>query len=386
MSALRRALKRYLRMRRGFGYRYNAEARLLGGFVAFMEAAQAAVVTRKLAMVWITEGERTSWPQRLSAVRGFARHLTSFEPATETPPAGIFPSPRQARPYIYNEGEIERLLEATLNWGYAKSLDRWTYHCLFGLLATTGMRVGEAMGLGRADVDLDAGILTLRETKGGKQRLVPLSEIVQLDKGAVVLGAGAHVRCLGKGRKERCTPLTKQTRSALQAWLKESGLRGSTKLFPNVHGGALSADAVQRLLAKHVETAKQQCPSLRRKWVTPHVLRHSAAMELLQAGVDCSVIALWLGTSRTRPPRSTCMLTLRSRKRRWRRSSLSVDRRADATSPVTACSPSSTRYRPAFRRSCSSHSWDVASTIARSVRTADPTAVRSSALIAYASE
>jgi integrase len=174
MSALRQALKRYLRMRRGFGYRYNNEARYLDEFVAFMEAAQATVVTRKLAMAWITEAERTSWPQRLSAVRGFARHLTSFEPATETPPAGIFPSPRRARPYIYTEGEIERLLEATLSWGSAKTLDRWTYHCLFGLLATTGMRVGEAMGLGRADVDLDAGILTLRETKGGKQRLVPL--------------------------------------------------------------------------------------------------------------------------------------------------------------------------------------------------------------------
>ncbi|HUO11814.1 MAG TPA: tyrosine-type recombinase/integrase [Caulobacteraceae bacterium] len=174
MSALRQALKRYLRMRRGFGYRYNAEARLLGGFVAFMEAAQATVVTRGLAMAWITQAERTSWPQRLSAVRGFARHLTSFEPATETPPAGIFPSPRRARPYIYTEGEIAQLLEATLGWGQAGRLDRWTYHCLFGLLATTGMRVGEAMSLRRADVDLDAGMLTLRETKGGKQRLVPL--------------------------------------------------------------------------------------------------------------------------------------------------------------------------------------------------------------------
>ena len=72
-------------------------------------------------------------------------------------------------------------------------------------------------------------------------------------------------------------------------------MRGSTKLFPNAHGGGLSSDAVQRLLARHVASAAEQCPSLRRKRVTPHVLRHSAAMELLQAGVDCSVIALWLG-------------------------------------------------------------------------------------------
>jgi integrase len=95
--------------------------------------------------------------------------------------------------------------------------------------------------------------------------------------------------------EERCTPLTRQTRNALQAWLRESGVRGSTKLFPNVHGGGLSPDAVQRLLARHVATAMQPCPSLRRKRVTPHVLRHTAAMELLQAGIDCSVIALWLG-------------------------------------------------------------------------------------------
>jgi integrase len=161
-------------MRRAFGYRYDAEARLLGGFVAFMESAQATIVTRPLAMAWITQAQRTSWPQRLSAVRGFARHLTSLEPATETSPAGIFPSPKRARPYIYTEAEIAQLLEATLSWGQASSLDRWTYHCLFGLLAATGMRLGEAIGLARADVDLEAGILTLRETKGGKERLVPL--------------------------------------------------------------------------------------------------------------------------------------------------------------------------------------------------------------------
>lgn len=122
-----------------------------------------------------------------------------------------------------------------------------------------------------------------------------LSEIVQLEQGAVVLGTGAHVRCLGKGRKERSTPLTRQTCHALRAWLKEAGQRGSAKLFPNIHGGNLSPDAVQRLVARHVEAATHQCPSLRNKRVTPHVLRHSAAMELLQAGVDCSVIALWLG-------------------------------------------------------------------------------------------
>lgn len=174
MSPLRQALTRYLLMRRGFGYRYNTEGRWLDDFVAFMDAARATVITRKLAMAWITRSRRTSWPNRLSAVRGFARHLSNLEPCTETPPAGIFPSHKRPRPYIYSEAEVERVLEATLHWGLAKGINRQTYHCLFGLLAATGMRIGEAISLGRGDIDLEAGILTLRETKGGKERLVPL--------------------------------------------------------------------------------------------------------------------------------------------------------------------------------------------------------------------
>ena len=122
-----------------------------------------------------------------------------------------------------------------------------------------------------------------------------LSELISLDRDAIHLGVGAHVRCVGKGRKERCTPLTSLARGALRAWLKEPARRGASALFPNVHGGRLSADSIQSLLAKHVRVANERCPSLASKQVSPHVLRHSAAMELLQAGVDCSVIALWLG-------------------------------------------------------------------------------------------
>ena len=122
-----------------------------------------------------------------------------------------------------------------------------------------------------------------------------LSELTGLDRQAVHLGTGAHVRCIGKGRKERTTPLTAIAQRALKAWLKEPARRGATALFPNMHGKRLSADSVQALLAKHVRAASAKCPSLAAKRVSPHVLRHSAAMELLQAGVDCSVIALWLG-------------------------------------------------------------------------------------------
>src|SRR5207237_565979 len=108
------------------------------------------------------------------------------------------------------------------------------------------------------------------------------------------LSSGAHVRCLGKGRRERITPLTKQVVIALKAWLRNLA-KNSEWVFPTARGSRLSADAVQRLLAKYKVIASRVCPSLMRKRVTPHVLRHTLAMELLQAGIDRSVIALWLG-------------------------------------------------------------------------------------------
>jgi integrase/recombinase XerD len=122
-----------------------------------------------------------------------------------------------------------------------------------------------------------------------------LSELTALNHNDVHLGRGPHVRCFGKGRKERCTPLTTNATFTLKAWLKELPESQEPPLFPNIHGGRLSADAVQYLLGKYVREAGAECPTLMRKRVSPHVLRHSAAMELLQAGVDCSVIALWLG-------------------------------------------------------------------------------------------
>jgi len=122
-----------------------------------------------------------------------------------------------------------------------------------------------------------------------------VSELVGLRCQDVVLGSGAHVRCQGKGRKERCTPLRKETVTLLRAWLREQNGPPANPLFPNVRGGQLSRDAVEDLLAKHVRTASLRCASLKQKRVSPHVLRHTAAMDLLQHGVDRSVIALWLG-------------------------------------------------------------------------------------------
>jgi site-specific recombinase XerD len=122
-----------------------------------------------------------------------------------------------------------------------------------------------------------------------------VSELVGLRCQDVVLGSGAHVRCQGKGRKERCTPLRKEAVTALRNWLKEQKAQPTDPLFPNARGGPLSRDGVEYLIAKHLKLAGGHCPSLKTKRVSPHVLRHSAAMDLLQHGVDRSVIALWLG-------------------------------------------------------------------------------------------
>jgi site-specific recombinase XerD len=122
-----------------------------------------------------------------------------------------------------------------------------------------------------------------------------LSEVIGLQQCDIHLERGAHVRCEGKGRKQRCTPLTRTTVQALKAWVCEEGRDEAKILFPSARGGRLSHDSVQYLVSKYAKSAAQSCATLRKKRVTPHVLRHTTAMELLQAGVDRSVIALWLG-------------------------------------------------------------------------------------------
>lgn len=122
-----------------------------------------------------------------------------------------------------------------------------------------------------------------------------LSELTGLRPGDVQLGLGAHVRVIGKGRKERCTPLSKNTRAVLSAWMGEPQKAADQPLFPNAQGGRLSAHGVHYLLSKHVASAAKACPSLKTKRVSPHVLRHTTAMDLLQAGIDQSALALWLG-------------------------------------------------------------------------------------------
>ena len=121
------------------------------------------------------------------------------------------------------------------------------------------------------------------------------SELAGLRIESLVLGRGAYLRCQGKGRKERCAPLRKSTVAVLRGWLRERGGATSDPLFPNARGGRLSPDGIEYIVAKHTAVARQSCASLERKRVTPHVLRHTAAMELLKAGIDRAVIALCLG-------------------------------------------------------------------------------------------
>lgn len=175
MSRLRRALERYVRMRQGLGYKYNSPARRLSDFVSFMEARGTETITVALAMEWVTKiGRQPTWAIRLTDVRCFAQHVAHFDPLTEVPPTDLVPAGRRAKPYIYSDAEIEALVAAALALPPANALRRWTYHCLFGLIAVAGLRHSEALNLHRDDVDLDQGVLTIRESKFGKSRLVPL--------------------------------------------------------------------------------------------------------------------------------------------------------------------------------------------------------------------
>jgi len=122
-----------------------------------------------------------------------------------------------------------------------------------------------------------------------------ISELIGLSPADLHLGTGAHVVCHGKGRKERTTPLTTSTRAVLRDWLAENLTDPNGPLFPSRHGRALSRDAIERRITQHAALAAQRCPSLNDKTVTAHVLRHTTAMRLLHAGIDTSVIALWLG-------------------------------------------------------------------------------------------
>jgi integrase/recombinase XerD len=204
--------------------------------------------------------------QRLSALHGFFRYVALNEPALSLHCQRIMaiPAKRYERgpvPFLTDE-ETTALVSAPDTTTWIGRRDR----ALLLVAVQTGLRNSEITALRRQDVDLEAG---------------------------------AHIRCLGKGRKTRATPLRPDVTVVLKDWLSHHPGAPAEHVFPSVRGGRLSADALQRLVIRHAATARRVCPSLIGKVVTPHTLRHAAAMALLQRGVDLTVIALWLGHEST---------------------------------------------------------------------------------------
>lgn len=199
---------------------------------------------------------------RLTAIRSFFRFVAFEAPthAAQIQRLLAIPAKRHSRALVpfLSRAEVDALLAAPDQRTWSGRRD----HALILLAVQTGLRLSELTGLHQRDLHF---------------------------------GTGAHVRVFGKGRKERSTPLSKNTRAVITAWVKEPQKRPDQPLFPNASGGRLSAHGVQYLLAKHVATATTTRPSLKLKRVSPHVLRHTAAMDLLQQGVDRSLIAIWLG-------------------------------------------------------------------------------------------
>lgn len=208
------------------------------------------------------ERQRTNSPRsrnvRLAAIRSFFHYaaLEAPEQAALIQRVLAIPRKRQTRPLIdfLIRPEIEALLSAPDRHTWIGQRD----HALLLVAVQTGLRLSELTGLRQQDVSL---------------------------------GTGPHVRCQGKGRKQRATPLTKSTVAVVTAWIKRQGQHDDQFLFPSARGGRLSADAVQHLVARHVATAQKLCPSLAKKRVTPHVLRHYADLRTMPSGMR----ARWLG-------------------------------------------------------------------------------------------
>lgn len=199
---------------------------------------------------------------RLAAIHSFAQYVALNEPAYALLCQRLLaiPSRRYERKIVQflTTAEMDALLTMpdTSTWIGRRD------HVLLLVAFQTGLRVSELTGLKREDI---------------------------------FLGPGAHLRCMGKGRKHRCTPLRRDAVAALAAWLRTQPGAPAEPLFPGIRGRPLSRDAVERLITRYASAAAERCVSLKGKRVTPHVLRHGTAMELLRHGVDRSVIALWLG-------------------------------------------------------------------------------------------
>jgi integrase len=180
MKTLRRHLEEYLSLRHRLGFKLKEHGRALPQFITFLDAQRAEFITTELALVWAQEPKEATkahLASRLSMVRDFARYLSASDPRTQVPPQGLLPAqPQRTQPYIYTEEEIAALIRHVSRLHPAEALRASTYTTLFGLLAVTGMRVGEVLGLDRADVDLVHGVLTARKSKFNRTRIIPVHD------------------------------------------------------------------------------------------------------------------------------------------------------------------------------------------------------------------
>ena len=178
MKKLRDGVEDYLALRRGLGFKLKRHGRFAREFAATMEKRGETRITTRSAIEWATDPQQlhpSEWAARLSSVRAFARYWSTIDTSTEIPPDGLLPfRPGRANPYLYTDEEIRQLLDAAKSMSAEFPLHRSTYHCLLGLLAVSGMRISEALNLELRDIDWMEALLTIRSTKFGKSRLVPL--------------------------------------------------------------------------------------------------------------------------------------------------------------------------------------------------------------------
>ena len=186
MSELRQAMEQYLGLRRSLGFELREPEAILRRFVAFAEREGASYITMDLVLRWTkqpSKAQPATWASWVAMVRRFAHWWSATDPRTEVPPEGLLPHRfHRQRPYIYSDDEIERLVRAAAELSSPNGMRALTYSTFFGLVAATGMRLSEGLALDRSDVDLDEGILTVRRTKFGKSRLVPLHASTQIGR------------------------------------------------------------------------------------------------------------------------------------------------------------------------------------------------------------
>ena len=243
MKSLKEELEKYLELRRSLGFKLKYPGVALFDFVSFLEAKGAPCITAALALEWSKQPESalpSLYAQRLSMVRQFAKHLSAFDPRTEIPSNLLPHRPMRAKPYIYSEDEVRRILvEASRLPG--SDLKRQSYYCILGLLSVTGLRISEALNLRKMHVDLSEGVLTIKKTKFGKSRLVPLhdstrqvlSEYLELrDKIAGETSEDDYFFVSERGKKlVQCT-----VNSNFNSMLQRIGLRSSAaKRGPRLH-------------------------------------------------------------------------------------------------------------------------------------------------------